>query len=78
MALTRRDAIFAAIAIHVVQVYTESRQLSLYCLLRIPVTGALAAFSLGARLTFTAARIKVHGTAPHKQRWILKIRENEV
>jgi hypothetical protein len=67
MPLTRKDAIFAAIAIYVVQAYTEDRQPSLYCLLRILIAGALAARSLGAWLTFTAARIKVRDTAPHEQ-----------
>lgn len=34
--------------------------------------------SLGAWLTFTAARIKVCGTAPHEQYWIINIREDKV
>lgn len=52
------------------------------CLLQILLAGALAALSLGVWLTFTAARIKVRGAAPHEldycSKWIIKIRENKV
>ena len=65
MPLTRRDAILAAIAIYVVHVYTKSSQPKLYCLMRILIAGAFAA--LGAWPTFTAATIKMRGTAPHEQ-----------
>lgn len=43
MPLARRDETFAAIAIYVVQVYTEGHQPSLYCLLQILIASALAA-----------------------------------
>ena len=67
MPLTRRDAILAAIAVYVVQVYTKSSQTNLYCLMRILIAGAFAALSLGAWPTFTASTIKMRGTAPHEQ-----------